>query len=132
MSPIWLIAAMFLCAQVTPSIAPRLRLEADGHACSGFLRAEGGRLRWKSSFSTCDSAYQVVSHTEGNWTLQLTGKPGPASHACTFTVITVRQMGPQVKYPLWEVAGYTSMEKAKTVPPRPELDCSMQSSSPTN
>lgn len=132
MNPIWLIAAMFFCAQVTPPVSPKLRLEADGHACSGYLRTEGRHLRWKSSFSTCDSGYRVVSHSEGNWTLQLAGKPGPATHACTFTVITVRQMGPQVKYPLWEVAGYTSMEKAKTTPPQPTLDCSMQSSSPVN
>jgi hypothetical protein len=128
MNPVWLIAAMFLWAQATPPVSPRLRLEADGHACSGYLRTAGGRLHWKSSFSNCDSAYRVVSHTEGNWTLQLTGKPGPASHACTFTVITIERKSPPETYSLWEVAGYTSMKKAKATPPQPRLDCNMQSS----
>lgn len=124
-----LVAASIEGKSAVPAKELRLRLEGDGHACSGYLRTTAGRVRWKSSFSLCDSAYRVAERREDGWVLELVGRPGPSSRACHFGVVSVRRMQPEVEYPLWEVVGFASESDRTAAPPKPVLACNMQSAS---
>ena len=103
-----------------------LDLEGDGHACSGKLRAEKGHLYWKSSFSVCDSAFQVSAHDASSWTLKLTGPPGKSAHACSLNSVKVILTAPS-DYALWQVVGFQGSGATASQPGAMVLACNMQS-----
>lgn len=104
---------------------PRLSLEGDGHACSGYFKTTRTRLLWKSSFSTCDLPYRVSSHDNGTWTLELLTPASTKQTSCPFKVITLEKSDPTYAGSGWNVTGYESFDQLKQTPPQPRLSCPM-------
>ncbi|GGH06955.1 hypothetical protein [Silvibacterium dinghuense] len=104
---------------------PRLSLEGDGHACSGYFKTTRTRLRWKSSFSTCDQPYRVSSHDHDVWTLELLPSTTTKQTSCPFQVITLEKSDPTYAGSGWNVTGYESFDQLKQTPPQPRLSCPM-------
>jgi hypothetical protein len=123
-----LLLALLTASNVPAStLQPDFYLQGDGHACSGTLHARNGKLRWESSFSTCDASYRATEDGVGTWTLQLKPLHSTSSKSCSFAFVTIHSTNSEVDYPLWEVKGFRSPNDLNSTPPRPLLDCNMQS-----
>jgi hypothetical protein len=127
-------ASSMSLAQAPSSKTPRLHLEADGHACAGYLRTTATRFIWKSAFSLCDTQYRVLDHNKkkGEWTLELYSNPASIRQSCTFQVISIRPFEPELSltYPLWNVYAFENLDDFHADPPRSSFGCPMQSANP--
>jgi hypothetical protein len=124
------VASSALLAQAPSNEKPRLRFEADCHACAGYLRTTATRFIWKSAFSLCDVQYRVLNHNKenGEWTLELYPNSTSAQQHCNFRIVSIRPLDTDQNVPdgIRYVAGYNSLNDFHANPPRDSLGCTMQ------
>lgn len=102
-----LVAAILLLstaarAQPSPVATMPHDLEGGGRACFGHFTHTDSRLSWKSTFTQCQSPFEVLQQDGLRWTLKV-----HKSKVCAYEVIVV-DGHPRTDVPsrYWSVTGY--------------------------